>query len=115
LERILAYLRSGYTFADWMGYSFCRFGCGVDGRPMGSSDRTDGEWVWPAGLAHYVASHGVFLPEEFVNTMRWNEWRVPALDRPPRFGREPGDAPFDLAFWVEWARRHQRRPWYVLW
>src|SRR5262245_22351958 len=64
--RMAAYLHSGLTFADWLGFSFCRFGCGIDCRRMGSSDLTDGEWVWPAGLAHYVEAHAVILPEPFV-------------------------------------------------
>jgi hypothetical protein len=33
---------------------------------MGDSDLTDGTWLWPQGLVHYVAVHGVALPQEFV-------------------------------------------------
>jgi hypothetical protein len=100
-------------FARWLGYSFCRFRCGIDDHLMGSSDLTDGEWVWPAGLAHYVEEHSVFLPEPFVKTMRWQDWHVPVLDNEPHFGSGPEDAGFDFAFWVAWAKQHQRRPWYV--
>jgi len=33
---------------------------------MGSSDLTDGVYVWPEGLVHYVEKHNVRLPTEFV-------------------------------------------------
>jgi hypothetical protein len=107
LAQIAAYLRSGHTFARWSGYSFCRFGCGIDRPRMGSTDLTDGEWVWPAGLAHYVEAHAVALPEELVEAMRRHGWRVPDLDHPPRFGPGPEPATFDFSFWVEWARAHE--------
>jgi len=80
---------------------------------MGSWDLTDGEWVRPQGLAHYVERHRVCLPDEFVETMRVNCWRVPrevALLPPGEAGLN-----YDWSFWVAWARREQRRPWYVLW
>lgn len=34
---------------------------------MGSRELTDGEWVWPEGLSHYVREHGVGLPEQFIS------------------------------------------------
>jgi hypothetical protein len=60
-----------------MGYSFCRFACGTPDEDMGSSDCDDGEWVWPAGLAHYVERHAVRLPGELIATMRGNCWEIP--------------------------------------
>ena len=35
-------------------------------RELGHRDRSDGTWVWPDGLAHYVAAHDVRLPARFV-------------------------------------------------
>ena len=115
LGRIAAYLRSGFACAYWLGHSYCRFGCGIDEQLIGSSDLTDGEWVWPEGLVHYVERHLVHLPEPLVNTMRCNDWRVPLLECPPEIGSGPKEVAFDFSLWVEWARRHQRRPWYALW
>jgi hypothetical protein len=60
-----------------MGYSFCRFGCGIPDRDMGSCDFYDGEWLWPQGLAHYIERHSVRLPDEFIQTMRSHSWQVP--------------------------------------
>jgi hypothetical protein len=34
---------------------------------MGSIERTDGIYVWPEGLTHYVKEHNVRLPQEFVD------------------------------------------------
>jgi hypothetical protein len=80
---------------------------------MGSWDLTDGEWVWPQGLAHYVQRHWVCLPDEFVETMRVNSWRVPRdIAQPPP---EEAGLKYDCSSWLAWARREQLRPWYVLW
>jgi len=58
-----------------MGYSFCRFACGIPDQQMGCTEFYDGVWVWPEGLAHYVECHSVLLPDEFIQTMRSHSWR----------------------------------------
>src|SRR5262249_50221737 len=69
-----------------MGYSTCRFFCGkkwrsrgmsLSTRLLGSDELTDGEWIWPEGLPHYIEAHYVCLPEEFVARMELHGWRVP--------------------------------------
>lgn len=40
--------------------------CKICGRRNGSRCLTDGEWVWPSGLIHYISKHSIRLPEEFV-------------------------------------------------
>ncbi len=52
-EGIASYLKSGARFASWMGWSYCRFRCGVADSALGDSDLSDGFCVWPQGLAHY--------------------------------------------------------------
>jgi hypothetical protein len=96
-ERIVAYLRSGHIIRPQLGYSFCRFACGIPNREMGDSERTDGEWVWPEGLPHYVEAHSVCLPEEFVATMASRGWRAPA-----ELGLIDEDL-VDESFWVAWG------------
>lgn len=39
---------------------------GHDNRFMGCCTLTDGRFVWPEGLAHYVSEHAVRPPEEFI-------------------------------------------------
>jgi hypothetical protein len=56
------YLASGTTARTFMGRSVCRL-CGVSN---GYAEYSDGTYIWPAGLAHYVDEHDVRLPDEFV-------------------------------------------------
>jgi hypothetical protein len=110
-RRILAYLRSGHVYAAYKGFSSCRFLllCRSSRPDLGSCDLTDGEWVWPQGLAHYVERHAVFLPDAFIEAMRSRGWRTP-----PREASRLGEARrrgYDLSFWVAWGREHRKAPW----
>ena len=67
LPSILAYLRAGQEWIRFSGWSYCRFGCGIAPSALGDRDLTDGVWVWPEGLAHYVEVHAVRLPDEFIS------------------------------------------------
>ncbi|WP_374969511.1 hypothetical protein [Terrabacter sp. BE26] len=61
------YLQSGLVARAWMGYARCRL---CDLVKNGNLDLTDGTYVWPEGLAHYVLEHDVRLPNEFVDHVR---------------------------------------------
>lgn len=61
-DLVASYLRTGLVARTYMGYSRCRF-CG---RNNGDSELSDGHFVWPDGLSHYVEDHGVRLPDRFV-------------------------------------------------
>jgi hypothetical protein len=39
--------------------------------------QTDGEWVWPAELAHIVRRHGIMVPDAFLSRMKRNHWQSP--------------------------------------
>ena len=97
-ERMLRYLRSGHRHMTFFGGSYCRFGCttGVEG----ISCVTDGTWVWPEGLAHYVEVHHVPLPGEFLTSMKRHLWRVP-----PWASLLAASRHWDSTFWVEWTTR----------
>nr|BEK63113.1 hypothetical protein KPHV_03400 [Kitasatospora purpeofusca] len=56
------YLDRGQVAGSWMGVSRCRL-CSC---PNGSRDLTDGYYLWPEGLSHYVLDHSVRLPGEFL-------------------------------------------------
>jgi hypothetical protein len=60
------YVLQGTVVRVWMGWSYCRI-CGVQN---GDADLTDGIYLWPEGLAHYVQEHDVRLPDEFVRHAR---------------------------------------------
>lgn len=48
------------------GHSTCRI-CGV---PNGSAELTNGVYVWPEGLGHYVREHSVRLPDVVISGIR---------------------------------------------
>jgi hypothetical protein len=105
-DRVLEYLRSGNTRVQFLGISYCRFGRCAAG-PHGSRCVTDGEWVWPEGLVHYVEVHRVPLPAEFLESMERNGWKVPRLSAAQvQAGASGKDAThWDRLFWVEWTAR----------
>jgi hypothetical protein len=93
------YLRSGWIYAAWRGLSHCRFKCRE--RYTGSRCLTDGEWVWPEGLVHYLEAHQVRLPDEFIESMRRRDWQLPEAD--PRATYD-GGAVVDHSFWIAWGQ-----------
>jgi hypothetical protein len=80
---------------------------------MPGYDLTDGVWVWPKGLAHDVAEHGVRLPPEFLATAEGLGWAVPA-GPPAEELLERAARGYDSTSWRAWHRQ-TRRPWYAPW
>ncbi len=93
----MAYLRAGKDAVQWRGYALCRL-C-AERVPLGACDLTDGEWVWPEGLEHYVEEHGICLPDEFIDWMRRRKWMVLI---PAKKARWDGQV-YDFSFWTAWA------------
>lgn len=73
---IAAYLGSAPVLDMLDGRQACAI-CGAEG---GRRERTDGVWRWPEMLAHYVAQHGVKLPDELIAHMEHEEFRAPNVD-----------------------------------
>lgn len=92
-EPVAGYLDRGVHVEQYRGSSWCRFFCGLTHN--GSSELSDGEWVWPDGLAHYVREHGVLLPETFIEN---------ALEGAPISQDTTFDAEVSDAFWRSWCR-----------
>jgi hypothetical protein len=91
------YLRGGRTLASFPEVSFCRFACGE--RNMGRHDLTDGTFVWPDGLVHYVDTHDVRLPERFLaHVLARGAEIAPFMMPEPAFGL------YDTGPWLMWAR-----------
>lgn len=95
---VLNYLRAGRELTRFPEPSFCRFDCGI--AHTGAGDYTDGRWVWPEGLPHYVESHDVRLPEPFVTHAHACGGEPPSPIRIPKvvFGL------YDASPWLTWAR-----------
>lgn len=68
-ETVASYVAHGSVARAYMGTSTCRL-CGC---ANGNLELTDGAYLWPSGLAHYVSAHAVRLPEEFVAHVRERE------------------------------------------
>lgn len=79
-ERAMAYLERCYQPPNiYFGYSWCRLGCPAEPPDIGTQDRTDGTWVFPEGLLHYVRHHALKPPAPFLDHMRKLEFQVPDL------------------------------------
>ena len=61
-DSVAQYLSTAHVPRGWMGFSPCR----ICGKNNGSADLTDGVYIWPEGLSHYVEAHSVKLPAEFI-------------------------------------------------
>ena len=97
IEQLVTYLRNGKLYAQYRGLSWCRFVHGCSEQNMGSSELTDGYWIWPEGLVHYVDMHRVLLPAEFL---------ADVLNKSEINGKNIEPDP-DLGFWIKWCRRNQ--------
>lgn len=62
---VIRYLKFSFPVHHYRGFSFCRFNCG--GIPPGTSDNSDGEFIFPSGFIHYVEKHHVKPPQEFID------------------------------------------------
>jgi hypothetical protein len=60
-DAFIEYLARAPVESWELGSSWCRL-CGLAVR-MGCSTRTDGVYVWPDGLLHYLVHHNVALPD----------------------------------------------------
>ncbi len=69
--RVLSHVRNGQEHAAYRGWSDCR----ICGKMNGSRDLTDGVYVWPEGLAHYIEKHDVMPPVDFVEHVIRTHWR----------------------------------------
>jgi hypothetical protein len=61
-DMVSQYIGAGTIARTFMGYSACR----ICGALNGDLEYTDGTYIWPQGLRHYVDQHSVRLPAEFV-------------------------------------------------
>jgi len=115
-DRLATYLAAGMTANSYLGYSWCRFGCGISPTEMGDSDLTDGTWAWPQGLAHYVREHSVMLPTEFVQHALarstpvvdgWVQRDFVSVLSGAMDLADLEEPEIDQAFWLEWCAAHR--------
>lgn len=83
-ELVADHLRTGWVARRCMGFSPCR----LCGRDNGCLELTDGHYVWPEGLAHYVTDHDVRLPERFVQHVLTMVDAIETADRDENWWRQ---------------------------
>ena len=66
-KEVIDYLKKGKKVNLYRGWSNCRI-CGE--KTPGGSDDTDGLYVFPSGLVHYVEKHNLRLPDEFIQRVK---------------------------------------------
>jgi hypothetical protein len=78
--KIVAYLKGAHEMPyAFGGNSWCRFRCGIVS--LGNTEFTDGAYLWPSGLLHYVEKHNVKLPREVLDHMLSNKNIKPVNDQ----------------------------------
>ena len=79
VEKICNYLSNGTTLIVSPGITLDILdeAAGVAGT---GSSCTDGIWLWPDDLAYYVRKYNIALPDDFINTMKFNNWSNPGID-----------------------------------
>ena len=97
-QKIIDYLKSGSSCAQYLGWSWCR----ICKEENGYTDFTDGKWIWPEGLAHYIEEHNVRLPDKFVNHMRSKGFTIDSFD-------EVGVYNGGYTFWNNWCKKQKER------
>ncbi|MFJ1750930.1 hypothetical protein ACIOJD_32530 [Streptomyces sp. NPDC088116] len=78
VRNLVGYLESGYPVFDVMELTTDVIG-GAFSVPGGSSLLTDGEYVWPVDLASYVEKYHIALPQDFLETVRRHDFRIPSV------------------------------------
>ena len=76
IDKICRYLESGIEFI----VSPCIVDDVINperGTAGVTSTYTDGTWFWPGDLEYYVRNYNLKLPDDFITTMRNNNWKVP--------------------------------------
>jgi hypothetical protein len=92
-DRLVEYLREGHPFITSTELAYDVIADpDQQGHPIAHLViLTDGAWVWPADLPHYLERYHVRLPQEFLDHAARMDWRMPDvvledLDPTPDFG-----------------------------
>ena len=99
---VVKYLKVGYPCNHYRGMSGCR----LCAQMLGSSERTDGTWLWPDQLDHYVEEHSVLLPPAMLADLWARSFHYQTKEEVARrLGQKPEGhwhMGHDETFWLEW-------------
>ena len=90
-QRIIDYLDSGKTLSSYFGRSECR----ICKQHLGSSDLSDGVYLWPEKFSHYIKEHEIILPDWFIEHIKKNEYKIPEFEQ-----TQSGN--YNEKKWIDW-------------
>jgi hypothetical protein len=61
---VIEHLKKGTPIFSWVGSSWCRYRCKESN--MGAHCLTDGKYIFPEKLVHYIKYHNIKPPIEFI-------------------------------------------------
>ncbi len=95
--KLVTYLSKGNPAIYWKGYSGCR----ICKETLGTKCLTDGVYIWPEKLEHYVICHNVSLPDDFVKHAKKNKWKVKKIE----YKKDANNIDWD--YWIKWCNEHR--------
>lgn len=73
LDLIINYLENGGKIVTMASKEDCK----LCGEVAGSRNYfTDGKWIWPIWIKHYLVQHKLKLPEQFILYIRENNFKI---------------------------------------
>lgn len=100
-NNLVGYIKQGVPCIEWRGWSTCR----ICKEHLGTYCLTDGIWIWPEKLDHYIEKHNIILPDEFIQFAKNNNWKIlKAVSK--EFGHGLL-APYADDFWKEWCKSNR--------
>jgi hypothetical protein len=82
-EKLLSYLSNGRIWVAVASLERCVF-CDHFAGPR--TYMTDGKWLWPKFILHYVEVHDLQLPASFLEHIRMVEYTIPVAEVDRIFG-----------------------------
>ncbi len=70
---IIAYLQSGRIFCDHLQLEQCII-CKYETKRI---DLTDGLWIWPSILVHYIQEHNILMPPDVEKELARRNFQMP--------------------------------------
>lgn len=101
--KLSSYLSKGKSAIAWKGYSSCR----ICKKLLGTCCLTDGVYIWPEKLEHYILEHKIYLPDDFVNHAKNNSWKIKKTNYD---GEYRGKIDYDCWTnwcWTNWCKNHR--------
>ncbi|MDG4791750.1 glycohydrolase toxin TNT-related protein [Micromonospora sp. WMMD1102] len=80
VQRVLEYLNTAHVIMGGRGFDPDVYDPN-SARDVPSAFHTDGTWIWPASVPHYLAKHGVPPEPDLVAHIRANGFAPPQLDQ----------------------------------